>query len=207
MNNTQRFLIFSLLLVTITSCAKIYYSRDAFTLANQHKTIAIMPPTISIEARKKLDGDALIEQQKTESINFQREMYAWMLKRNRQGRITQEIQDVETTNILLARAGYPDSPLTKREICDILGVDGIMTSNFGLSKPVSEGGAVALYLLAGAFAATNEVRVNISITDSPNAKVIWNYDHKVSSSLGSSPSRIVDDIMRRSSRKMPYFRR
>jgi len=34
--------------------------------------------------------------------------------------------------------------------------------------------------------------------------MIWNYDHKLSSSL-SSPARLVDELMRQASRKMPYF--
>jgi len=34
--------------------------------------------------------------------------------------------------------------------------------------------------------------------------MIWNYDHKLSSSF-SSPVRLVDELMRQASRKMPYF--
>ena len=67
-------------LITVTfllqSCAKIFYSPDARNLASTHKIIAIIPPKVSIAARKKVDAAALIEQQKTESINFQREMYS-----------------------------------------------------------------------------------------------------------------------------------
>ena len=75
-------------------------------LAGTHKIIAIIPPKVSIAARKKVDGNALIEQQKTESINFQREMYSWMLKRKMQGTIFVDIQDVETTNAKLSNAGF-----------------------------------------------------------------------------------------------------
>ena len=75
----------TVLLIIVTlflqSCAKVFYAPDARYLANTQKIIAIVPPKVSIAARKKVDADALIEQQKTESINFQREMYSWMLKR------------------------------------------------------------------------------------------------------------------------------
>lgn len=67
-------LIMSLFL--FTSCAKIFYSPDAYTLGNRQKTIAIIPPTVSIAANKKIDAESLKEQQRTESINFQKEMYA-----------------------------------------------------------------------------------------------------------------------------------
>jgi hypothetical protein len=40
-----------------------------------------------------------------------------------------------------------------------------MTSNYSLSKPMSEGATVAVALLVGAWRATNEVTVSLSIND------------------------------------------
>lgn len=192
--------------ILFSSCAKIFYSPDAYTLAHDEKTIAIIPPTVSIAASKKISGEAMKEQQKTESINFQKEMYSWMLKRKMQGKISQEIQEIETTNAKLKKAGYPETPLTTAELCNVLGVDGILTSNYGLSKPMSDGAAVAVAVLVGGLAPTNEVRVSLSISDCNNKKLIWNYDHKFSGSLGSTPSRLVNGIMRQASKKMPYMK-
>jgi hypothetical protein len=196
-------------LITVTfflqSCAKIFYSPDARNLASTHKIIAIIPPKVSIAARKKVDAAALIEQQKTESINFQREMYSWMLKRKMQGTIFVDIQDVETTNAKLAAAGFQEAKfLTPTDLSKVLNVDGILTSNYSLSKPMSEGAAIAMAVLAGWWAPTNEAVVSLSIHDSGSDKMIWNYDHRLSSSLGS-PAQLVDALMRQASRKMPYF--
>lgn len=196
--------LLGLTIVLLSSCAKVFYSPDARTLANKQQTIAILPPTISIAARRKVDPEALKEQQKTESLNFQKEIYSWMLKRKMQGKITKEIQEIETTNAKLKRAGYPENPLTTAELCEVLGVDGIMTSNFGLSKPMSEGAAVAVGLLVGVWGSTNEVQASLSISDCENKKLIWNYEHKLSGGVGSTPARIVDQLMRQASRKMPY---
>ena len=106
--------LFLLIAVTflLQSCAKIFYSPDATPLARAQKVIAIAPPKVAIAARKNIDGNALIEQQKTESVNFQREMYSWMLKRKMQGTISVEIQDVETTNAKLANAGFNNGQIT-----------------------------------------------------------------------------------------------
>ncbi|MCJ7446215.1 MAG: hypothetical protein MUO72_00840 [Bacteroidales bacterium] len=189
------------------SCAKIFYTPDARTLASTQKIIAIIPPKVSIAARKKVDGNALIEQQKTESINFQREMYGWMLKRKMQGIIIVDIQDVETTNAKLSNAGfYNGKPLTPIDMCNILDVDGILTSNYSLSKPVSEGAAIAMAVLTGFWGPTNEAVASLSIHDRGSDKLIWNFDHKLSSSLGS-PAKLVDDLMREASREMPYVTR
>jgi len=202
----KRSLIFLIALTFLfQSCAKVFYTPDARYLASTHKVIAIIPPKVSIAARRKVDGDALIEQQKTESINFQREMYSWMLKRKMQGTIFVDIQDVETTNAKLAAAGFQDGNLlTPTDLSKVLNVDGVLTSNYALSKPMSEGAAIAMAVITGWWVPTNEAVVSLSIHDSGSDKMIWNYDHKLSSSL-SSPARLVDELMRQASRKMPYF--
>lgn len=199
--------IFLLIVIALflQSCAKVFYTPDARYIAGSHKVIAIVPPGVSIAASKKVDAAALIEQQKTESVNFQREMYSWMLKRKMQGNIFVDIQDVETTNALLSDAGYQNAGLlTPADLTRVLNVDGILTSNYSLSKPISEGGANALAVLAGWWAPTNEAVVSLSIHDSGSGKMIWNYDHKLSSTLGT-PARLVDELMRQASRQMPYF--
>jgi hypothetical protein len=199
--------LFFLIAVTflLQSCAKIFYSPDAPYLARAQKMVAIAPPQVSIAARKNIDGNALIEQQKTESVNFQREMYSWMLKRKMQGTISVEIQDVETTNAKLSNGGFDNGQLlTPIEMCSILGVDGIITSNYSLSKPMSEGAAIAVALLFDVWGATNEAAVSLSIHDQSANKMIWNFDHKLSSSLGT-PAKLVDELMRQASREMPYF--
>jgi hypothetical protein len=191
--------------ILISSCAKIFYSPDANALAKNHKIIGILPPTVSIAASRKVEAGAIIEQQKTESINFQKEMYSWMLKRKMQGKITPEIQDVEITNAKLKKAGYPENIMTPSEICELLGVDGIMGSNYSLTKPMSQGAAIAIGILFGAWGATNEVTVSLNIKDCANKKLIWDYNHKFSGSIGSSPANLVDGLMRNASKKMPYI--
>ncbi|MGC6468553.1 MAG: hypothetical protein ACON5M_03265 [Chitinophagales bacterium] len=192
------------IVIVMTSCAKVYYSPDAKSLAMSHKTIAIMPPTVSIAARKKVDAESIKEQQKTESANFQKEMYAWLLKRKMQGQFIVEFQEIDYTNAMLRKEGYPDEPMTTSEICSLLNVDGLIRSNYALSKPMSNGGAIALAVLGGGAAATNEARISLSITDCSSGKLIFNYDHKLSGGMGSSSSSVVDGLLRRVSKKFPH---
>ena len=197
--------ILALVALMLTSCAKIFYSPDAFTIAHAHKTIALLPPSVSIAARKKDNPEALKEQQKTESLNFHKAMYAWMQKRNMQGKIRVQILDVETTLAKLKQAGFPEKPLTPGEICEILEVDGLISSNYSMTRPISEGAALAAGLLVGAWMPTNEVAVSVSIHDGKQKKLIWNFDHKYSGSIGSTPANLVNQLMRKASKKMPYL--
>lgn len=204
MKTFKNFAVVVFLGIILSSCAKIFYSPDAKSLALSHNTIAILPPTVSIAANKKVEAEAIKEQQRTESVNFQNEMYSWMLRRKMQGRITPEIQDIEITNALLKKAGYPENIMTPGEICEVLGVDGIMDSNYSLTKPMSQGAAIAVGVLFGAWGPTNEVTVSLDIKDCANKKLIWNYNHKFSGSFGSSPAKLVDGLLRHASKKMPY---
>lgn len=205
MKTIKSLTIIVLLAVLFSSCAKIFYSPDAYTLAHNQKIIAIIPPTVSIAVKMKFNAETVKAQQKTASINFQNEMFSWMLKRKTQGKIFQDIQDIETTNAKLRKAGYPANPLTNIELCEVLGVDGIMSSNYGLSKPMTDGAAIFEAFFVDSRSSTNEVHASLSISDYSSRKLIWNYDYKTSGSLGSSPSKLVNDLMREASKKMPYM--
>ena len=78
MYNKNSLLYLTLLIFAIIcqSCAHIYLAPDGRKLAQKHKIIAILPPTVSIEASRKVDGESLKQQQKTEPLNFQEEMYS-----------------------------------------------------------------------------------------------------------------------------------
>lgn len=193
--------------ILTTGCAKIYYSGNAMTKSNEHKIVAIVPPVVSIAASKKVDGDALIEQQRTESMNFQREMYSWMLKRKMKGEIKVNIQDPAATNALLNKAGMFDdiASYTPQEIADALGVDGLINSNYAMTKPISTGGAIALTVLGFGGAATNQVTISLSISNGSDGEVLYNYQHVMSAGLGSNSASIVNTLMKKASKKMPYI--
>lgn len=199
-------LLFGAAVITLfmAGCANVYYSPDAYEVARNHKTVAILPAVVSIKANRRVSAEAMIEQQRTESLNFQQEIYNWFLNRKMRAQMSQEIQDIATTNAKLAQVNYPTVPKTTEELCQILGVDGVVGSNFTLSKPMSDGAAVAMYLLFNANGSTNEVTVTMSINDCMNHKLIWNYKDVYSGGLGSSTQNLVTGLMRNASRIMPY---
>ena len=194
-----------LLSIFVSSCASIYLAPNGKSIANKHETVAIVIPKVSIKARKKDNAEAIKESQRTSAFEFQQEIYKYLLKRKTQGKMQVNIQDVEETNAILERSNIKN--LTTKEMCELLEVDAIMTSNFGLTKPMSTGGAIALAVFTGFGAATNEVVVTISIKNCEDKSLLWKYDHKYSGGLGSSASRLVETLMKKASKKMPYFNR
>lgn len=207
-------ILLAVLAIVFQSCAKIYYTADSASLAQNHRLIAVAPPSVSIAGSEKIDLQSLIEQQKTASVNFQIEMYNQLLERERQGLITVKIQDFDTTIAKLRRAGYYDGTLlSPLEICWTLDVDGVITSNCKLSKPISKGEAVVSGLFSWAILGhfldiftntTNTVKVSIGILDFKTKKMIWNYDNILSSGILSTNDQLVNTLMIKASRKMPY---
>jgi len=192
-----------LLSIFVSSCASIYLAPNGKSIASKHEIVAIVIPKVSIKARKKDDAEAIKESQRTSAFEFQQEIYKYLLKRKTQGKMQVNIQDVEETNAILGRSNIKN--LTTKEMCELLEVDAIMTSNFGLTKPMSTGGAIALAVLTGFGASTNEVVVTLSVKNCEDKSLLWKYDHKYSGGLGSSANRIVGALMRNASKKMPYF--
>ena len=192
-----------LLSIFASSCASVYLAPNGKSIANKHETVAIVIPKVSIKARKKDDAEAIKESQRTSAFEFQQEIYKYLLKRKTQGKMQVNIQDVEETNAILERSNIKN--LTTKEMCDLLEVDAIMTSNFGLKKPMSTGGAIALAILTGYGGSTNEVVVTLSIKNCDDKSLLWKYDHKYSGGIGSSSSRLVEGLMKQASKKMPYF--
>lgn len=198
-------LLFLATILLLHSCANVYLSPDAKSIVKKHTIIAIAPPKVTIAAQRKVDAAAIASQEKTESINFQKEMYSWLLRRKGQNKIQVEVLDVETTNAKLTKAGYFDgTALTPNETCELLGVDAVITSNYSLVKPISEGAAAAFLVIAGVWTTTNSTAVTMELHDKANKKLLWNYNHKVSGSVGSTPAMLVDRLMRNASKKMPY---
>ncbi|MFK8161455.1 MAG: hypothetical protein AB8H12_03245 [Lewinella sp.] len=193
-------------LFTLMSCGpKVYTAPNAASATAAHSVIAIIPPVVNIQGRRKDDPDAIKAAAEADVYTFQQEMFSWMLRRKQQGRIRGvEIMDPQTVNAKLEQAGYSTSSriLTPKEIAAMLDVDAVITSTFNTTKPMSEGAAVALGVLFGAWGPTKQTTANLSIHD-PEQGMLWNYDWVASGTFSTSEA-LVNGLMRNASRRMPY---
>ena len=199
-------ILLSISLLFIGGCATVYLSSDGKQLSAKHNIVAILPPNIVLKSTKGMSAEAVKQQQIAEAKVFQQEIYTYMLKRKSKGQMVIDIQDVEKTNVVLKKNNLDVSIMTTAELCGLLEVDGILSSQFSLSKPMSGGSAVALLFLTGFGASTNEVTVSMSLKDCSKKSLIWKYDHKYSGGVLSSPASLVQSLMKDASKKMPYFK-
>lgn len=203
--------VFFLVLLCSSCGPSIYLAQDFRTYAPAHKTVAILPASVNIGLRPKearnTSGDQMRNMQQQSALDFQSRIYAWLLRRQMQQHYTVEFQDVALTNSMLRKANLTDEDmrtLSPQDLAKMLGVDAVLTTSVRTSKPMSDGAAVALGVLVGAWGATNQANITVNIHDGAAGKLLWKYDFVASGSVGSSPENMVNALMRNASRKFPY---
>lgn len=196
----------------LTSCGPTIYKSANFDQAlSKHKTVAILPAEVTIKLRpneaKKMTADQVADLSQKTGLNFQDKMYGWLLRKSDKYHYTVTFQDINKTNALLKKANisYADLASTDRSaLAKALGVDAVIQDNIRMEKPMSEGAAVAVGLLVGAWGNTNKVETTINIHDGQSGNLLWKYDYDASGSVGSSTDKLVDALMRNASKKFPY---
>lgn len=200
------------LIILFVSCGpKIYKSAEFDSAFARHKIVAILPAEVSTQLRpnesKKVTAEQIQQMTEKTGYDIQDKMYSWLLRRSEKFHYTVTFQDISKTNALLKQAGikYDDLATTERtELAKILQVDAVIQDKARMDKPMSEGAAVAVGLLVGAWGATNKVETTINIHDGKSGNLLWKYDYEASGSVGSSTSKLVDALMRNASKKFPY---
>ncbi|MEQ9301472.1 MAG: hypothetical protein RIF33_23035 [Cyclobacteriaceae bacterium] len=196
---------------TATAQTQLFIDPEFSKHGHQHQILAVIPFKTSITLRPKqmagLKEGQLENMEQNESLNIQQSMYSWFLKRKQAGDMWVNIQDVSTTNALLAKKDVTYENIeefTPVEIAEILEVDAIIKGTFDTNKPMSDGASMALGLVVGFYGSTNLATINMFVHDAKDGKVLVNYYKGVAGSVGSSTDQLINKVMRKASRRIPY---
>jgi hypothetical protein len=198
--------------ISCISCGPtIYKSQDFDSKTSSNKIVAILPADVSIALRpnemKKMSIDQLNSSEQETGFSIQDKMYTWFLKRSKKFKYTVTFQDISKTNAILLQngIGYGDMRAkTKDELARLLNVDAVISTRVDMKKPMSEGAALAVGLLVGAWGSTNNIQTTISINEAKQGDLVWKYDYHADGSVGSSTTNLVNALMRNASKKFPY---
>jgi len=190
---------------------KLYVHPDADNYAANTKSIAMIPLDVQVKLRPKqlkdFTTEQIVEMEKAESLDIQKGMHTWFLTRKKRGSLTAKIQTPARTNALLKKAGldiHNMSEYLPSEIGKILGVDCIVMGTFETSKPMSDAAGIAISVLLGGFAATNSAVCNLDFYDTRDDELVVNYLKKLKGGLGSDASDLINVLMRKVTRRIPY---
>lgn len=211
LNNLLKILVAGTLL-TATACGpRIYRSKALPSAVRTHKTVAILPAEVTMKLRpneaKRMTAEQREDLQERTALDIQDKMHGWLLQRSERFNYSVKFQDISRTNARLKEAGMDPGNLSasdRSEIAKALGVDAVMQSRLTMDKPMSDGAAVAVGLLLGAWGSTNNVQSTINIHDGTSGDLLWKYDYQASGSVGSNTQSLVDGLMRNATRHFPY---
>ena len=205
---------FFMLLIGEVYCQtkEIYVNPNFNSLTKDHQKLAILPFKTIIKLRpkqmEKMSPEQFNQLQKDEGIAVQSALLSYFLKRKTQHNFKITFQDLNTTNALLAKNNIAQENIerfTPKELAEILEVDAIITGILLSDKPMSDGASLAMGLLVGFYGSTNSGKCAISINDGYTGELLWKYDKTLSRSLGSDTNSIINAMMRKASRKLPYI--
>lgn len=193
------------------SQTKLYVHPNAESYALQTKSIAILPLKVQVKLRPKqlkdFSPEQIVQMEKDESIDIQKGMHSWFLTRQKRGSLTAKVQSPMRTNALLKKAGIDIHDLSTSlpsELGKILGVDCIVMGSFETSKPMSTGASIAVGVLFGSFGSTNAAVCNIDFYNVSDDELVVNYLKKIRGSLGTDAQDMINILMRKVTRRIPY---
>ena len=141
------------------------------------------------------------------SLDIQKGMYSWFLTRKKRGTLLVDVQNPTRTNALLKKNGidiHSYQEYLPSELGEILGVEAIITGSFETSKPMSNGAAIGLAVLTGGMFATNSATMNMDFMSTIDDELVVNYHKKIKGTLGSDSQDLINILMRKVSRRIPY---
>lgn len=214
----KKYSLFSVLLVLLllplaAYCQSrgIYTSTDFAAITKNENTMAILPFNVTLNLRPKdranITDAALKAKETEEGYVAQNAMETFLLRTGMHKDYTVNFQDVNKTNALLKQHGISRDSLTvmtPESLCNLLGVQAVLSGTLISSHPLSTEAAVAVDILVGFGGKTNSGKCSLAIHDGAGGKLVWKYDKSLSRGLGSDVNTIIDNIMKKASRKFPY---
>lgn len=205
-----------LILVVLTgwlfaSCAPQIYQASNFEAVKQRQeVIAVLPFDASFSLHrlpKGVRGEDVDEALLNTSLSVQNYAYYYLLNKTYIKGLSIQLQDIRLTNEILEKSGISLEEamlMDKGELCDVLEVDGLISGNIRMSRPLSEGAALLSGILAGVWGTTHETHMTMTIHDKQESQLLWRYSFQARGSIGSSSQKMTRRLIRNISRHFPY---
>lgn len=202
-----------LLPILLFSCnqPKIYKTEN-IEKAKLHSTVAVLPFTANVQLRpdqmESLSEKEMKKLEIHEGKSVQQAFYTWFLNQKNKEQIVVRIQDENKTNRILSENNISPENIdeySSDELGKLLHVDGIFRGHISTNKPMSEEAAAILGELFDYWGYTNSGDFEINLYDVQSNELLWRYDQQISRSVGSDNKSIINTVMKKASKKLPYL--
>jgi len=187
---------------------QIYKSPNLEQRKKEIKSVAILPFNVTLSYKKMPKGmtvDLIREEEEKSRTEYQQGLYTYMLRKQEDFTVT--IQNPDRTNALLRKAGIKTKDdldaLLPDSLAVLLGVDGVIKSNWNFTKTGSEGGAIAKAVLFGYGGATGTGTLTLQVYDGKGGDLLWRFYKEMNEGLGNDANDTMERMMRKLGRNFP----
>nr|WP_299384252.1 hypothetical protein [Allomuricauda sp.] len=185
----------------------IYENRRFDELTEDHELLAIIPFIANLDLKRNVDRNELKDLAKKEGYAVQNALETYFSKRKKRKKFNVDFQNIEDTNAILAQNGITYENLdihTIKQLCKILGVDGIISGNLNLNILLSKGVPTDFSLFDYFSGDANYGRIGVKVSDGDSGKLLWKYEKAITKKTGKNTTELIDKMMKLASRKFPY---
>lgn len=216
----RKHVLYSLGFILFFSSCLNYKTTNYDRLAPKHKTLAILPfetiYTGKIPANITDEEIRMIE--KIEALEFQRSLYAQLMRKLRGKDVSVTIQPITKTNALLETQNMKDTPsIETNKLAEALGVDAVLITRVHKDQYLTELEQVGVtiigsvlsslqtgVLLINGLAPSSRVDIECGIYDSEWGEPIWILQEDLDVAWSDEHIEVVDRINGRIARRFPY---
>jgi hypothetical protein len=216
------------IIITFSSCStRRYYTNTLFEQQTaHHKVVAVLPAEMIFTGKlpKDLSPEDIGSIEERESRSFQYSLYNSILRyaNNRDYYIRVNLQDINTTQSLLEKAGISLRDSWKQDdktLAKILGVDAVVRLRIEKKRYMSDlasmgidagrrilsGTGAALKWLPSVSNKTNDIMASCNVVS--NSLTLWNNNYKRGADHNTPSDSVIEDITDRFGRNFPYKQR
>lgn len=197
--------------ILLASCSpQIYKANNFDSIKSTQKIVAVLPFETSFDLQRLPKGVQAEDLQKViefTSYSIQTHAYFFLLDKTYIKNPGIRFQDFRTTNEILEESGVSYEELMlmdKGELCEKLGVDGVISGNIRMNRPMSDGAALITGVFSGVWGTTHEAFMTMTIHDKVDSKLLWRYSFQARGTVGSSSQKITRRLIKNVARHFPY---
>lgn len=210
--NNNSFFLSAILLVffinnSLYAQKNIYENVNFDQLSQHHKLLAILPFSSQVNLSTSINKQDQQELEINEGEAVQDALEFYFLKFKKRKKFSIDFQNIDKTNTLLSKNNINFSNIdlyTTKELCEILGVDVIISGNIALNVLLSKGVneddfSLMDYVLGKSFG-----RIAMKLSDGNSGKLLWKYEKDIDRKTGKNTKDLIDAMMKAAGRKFPY---
>ena len=203
------YILFFLCAVFANAQKNIYESNRFDNLSEDHQVLAIMPFLTNLDLKDEISTEELKALEEKEGYAVQNALETYFSKRKKKKKFSVEFQNIKNTNAILAQNDIEFNNIdvyTTKQLCKILGVDGVISGTIDLNVLLSKGISTAFDFMDYFLGDANYGRIGVKISDGTTGKLLWKYEKEINKKSGRNTNDLIDRMMKLAARKFPYDR-